>query len=149
MLFTDVVGSTRAGIEPRARRRRRVATRPLLRVAPGDRGDRWFRGEEPRRRQVVGADLIIEFRAEEAARVVLERLLPFAGLIPHSGLSTYHPVSHALGGLATVPGRYDDADRWFARAAELCTRQRWGCGRRAGGYAYVERRATEALLPVD
>ena len=67
--------------------------------------------------QCCFADLVVEFRDVDSARVLMERLVPFAGLIPHSGIATYHPVSHTLGGLAAVLGRYGDADRYYATAA--------------------------------
>ena len=65
--------------------------------------------------QVTFADLTTEFRAVEPARLLLERLAPFAELVPDMGLGSSHPVTHALGGLATVLGRQDDADSYFAK----------------------------------
>jgi hypothetical protein len=42
------------------------------------------------------ADLVTEFRDTDGARVLLERLVPFADLLPYDGTSAAHPVSHCL-----------------------------------------------------
>ena len=42
---------------------------------------------------------------------------PFGDQVPTTGISTFEPVSHVLGQLASVLDRYDEADAHFARAA--------------------------------
>jgi tetratricopeptide (TPR) repeat protein len=50
---------------------------------------------------------------------LLELLGPYSDQVPEDGLIPLEPVSMFLGGLATVLGRYDDAERYFEEAAEL------------------------------
>ncbi len=56
------------------------------------------------------------------AAPVFDRLEPWADQWATGGLSTSGPLTIFLGGLATVLGRYDDADGYFARAAESTAR---------------------------
>jgi class 3 adenylate cyclase/tetratricopeptide (TPR) repeat protein len=56
----------------------------------------------------------------EMAERLLEMLEPFDGQIPYEGLDFYPPVATVLGGLATLLGRYADAEVWFSETAELC-----------------------------
>src|SRR5438105_13392806 len=46
-----------------------------------------------------------------------DRLAPWADQFSTAGITADGPVSHALGGLATVLGRYDEADGYFTQAA--------------------------------
>ncbi len=56
-------------------------------------------------------------RPEVFAGPLFDRLAPWADQAPYPGLTVESPVSHYLGGLATVLGRYDEADAYFAHAA--------------------------------
>ena len=46
--------------------------------------------------------------------------LPWGDQWSDNGATAANPVSHFLGGLSTVLGRYEDADRYFAQSAALC-----------------------------
>jgi len=64
------------------------------------------------------ADVAIECGDRQRAGPLFNLLAPWANqLSTNGGGSTNGPVSHFLGGLATVLGRYDVADSYFARAA--------------------------------
>ena len=56
-------------------------------------------------------------------------LAPFEDQVPHNGLIPQEPVATHLGGLATVLGRYEEAEPYFEKAAELNAR---------GGMRYAE-----------
>jgi class 3 adenylate cyclase/tetratricopeptide (TPR) repeat protein len=66
--------------------------------------------------------VVVELGLGEHAHVLLERLAPFHGQIPHNGVNTQEPAAMLLGALATVLGRYEVAEMYFAEAAELNTR---------------------------
>ena len=69
------------------------------------------------------ADVAIECEDRQAAGPLFNLLAPWADqLSTNGGGSTNGPVSHFLGGLATVLGRYDEADSFFARAAAFNAR---------------------------
>ena len=53
---------------------------------------------------------------------LFDRLAPWADQLPATGGSALAPVSHYLGGLATVLGRYDEAELCFAQSAAFCAR---------------------------
>jgi tetratricopeptide (TPR) repeat protein len=54
------------------------------------------------------------------AEPLFDQLAPWAGQLATDGAATASaPVSHLLGGLATVLGRYDEADACFAQASEF------------------------------
>jgi hypothetical protein len=55
------------------------------------------------------------------AEPLFGRLVHGPDQLPATGASALGPVSHYLGGLATVLGRYDEADAYFAQAAR-CVR---------------------------
>ena len=64
------------------------------------------------------AEAAIECRDPKYAGPLFDRLAPWADqLSTAGGLTAEGPVSHYLGGLATVLGRYDEADAYFAQAA--------------------------------
>ena len=64
------------------------------------------------------AEAAIECRDPKYAGPLFDRLAPWADQSVASGSVTASgPVSHYLGGLATVLGRYDEADAYFAQAA--------------------------------
>ena len=63
------------------------------------------------------AEVAIACRDPKCSRTLFDRLAPWADQAPYPGLTVDSPVSHYLGGLATVLGRYDEADTYFAHAA--------------------------------
>jgi tetratricopeptide (TPR) repeat protein len=64
------------------------------------------------------AEAAVECRAPEYAAPLLDRMTPWADqLCTSNGGSAEGPMSHYLGGLATVLGRYDEADAYFSHAA--------------------------------
>jgi class 3 adenylate cyclase/tetratricopeptide (TPR) repeat protein len=56
------------------------------------------------------------------ATPLFERLAPWHAQLPATGASALPPVSHYLGGLAGVLGRYDEADAYFSHAAAVSER---------------------------
>ncbi len=63
-----------------------------------------------------------ELGAAVPAQRLYDLLAPHRGQIPFIGTLGYFPTSWSLGGLATVLGRYDEAEAHFAEAAELTSR---------------------------
>jgi class 3 adenylate cyclase len=70
------------------------------------------------------ADAAIWCKARQQAEPLLDRLAPWDHLVSYSGASAEGPVSHYLGGLASVLERYDEADAYFARSAAFNERVR-------------------------
>ena len=69
---------------------------------------------------VCYADASIDCQAPQYAGPLFERLVPWAGqLSTTGGVTAEGPVSHFLGGLAAVLGRFDDANTFFAQAAAM------------------------------
>ncbi len=68
------------------------------------------------------ADAAIECGDPRYAGPLLDRLEPWAEQLPATGGSALAPVSYYLGGLATVLGRYDNAEAYFAQSASFCRR---------------------------
>ena len=69
------------------------------------------------------ADAAIACRDPQYAGPLFDRLAPWADQVSTSGASTAQgPVSHYLGGLATVLSRYDEADAYFTQAAAFNNR---------------------------
>jgi tetratricopeptide (TPR) repeat protein len=56
------------------------------------------------------------------AQPLFERLAPWHAQIPATSASALPPVSHYLGGLAGVLGRYDEADAYFSQSAAVSKR---------------------------
>ncbi len=56
------------------------------------------------------------------AAPLFERLAPWHAQLPATGASALPPVSHYLGGLAGVLGRYDEADAYFSQSAAVSGR---------------------------
>ncbi len=52
---------------------------------------------------------------------LIELLVPFRDQVPHNGVGPHPPIAMYLGGLATVVGRYEEAESYFKQAAELNT----------------------------
>jgi hypothetical protein len=70
------------------------------------------------------AEAAIECRDPEYAGPLFDRLAQCADQISTTGATTGGPVSHYLGGLATVLGRHDEAATYFAQSAALSERVR-------------------------
>jgi hypothetical protein len=62
-----------------------------------------------------------ELRAAGPAAALYDLLAPYHDQIPFIGTLGYFPTASTLGGLATVLGRYEEAEAHFAQAAELTT----------------------------
>jgi class 3 adenylate cyclase/tetratricopeptide (TPR) repeat protein len=71
---------------------------------------------------VLYAEVAIACRDPKYAGPLFDRLAPWADQMSNGGISTNGPVSHYLGGLATVLGRYDEADAYFTQAAAFSDR---------------------------
>jgi tetratricopeptide (TPR) repeat protein len=68
------------------------------------------------------ADAAIGCREQRYAGLLFDQLAPWVDQMATTGTTAEGPVSHYLGGLATVLGRYDDADAYFARSAAFSDR---------------------------
>jgi hypothetical protein len=68
------------------------------------------------------AEAAIECRDLRSAETIVGLLAPFADQLSFNPSTSEGPVSHFLGGLSTILGRYDAADAYFARSAEFCDR---------------------------
>jgi hypothetical protein len=55
---------------------------------------------------------------ERQAPLLYERLSPYAGQLVYTGISIWGDVDHALGRLAAVLGRHEDAERHFVTSSE-------------------------------
>jgi tetratricopeptide (TPR) repeat protein len=67
----------------------------------------------------VFAEVAIECRDARGARRQFERLAPWASQSSAGALIAEGPISHYLGGLASVLGHYDEADVYFSQAAAV------------------------------
>jgi hypothetical protein len=66
------------------------------------------------------AEAAIECRDPAYAEPIFDRLSPFFGLVSTvGGITAEGPSSHFIGGLASVLGRYDEADTYFAQSAAM------------------------------
>jgi len=65
------------------------------------------------------AEAAIEVGDPVYAGPLFDRLKPWANQLPATGASALGPVSHTLGGLATVLGRFDEAEAYFILSAQL------------------------------
>jgi class 3 adenylate cyclase/tetratricopeptide (TPR) repeat protein len=63
------------------------------------------------------ADVAVACGDAKHAGPLFDRLAPCVGQVRTTGIAVAGPVSQVLGGLATVLGRFDEADAYFARAA--------------------------------
>jgi len=73
---------------------------------------------------VMYARPVIELHMSSAAKHLLDLLAPYHQQVPNDSLMCHEPVAMFLGGLATVLGRYEDAEVYFAGAADLNARGR-------------------------
>ena len=70
------------------------------------------------------AEGAIEVADPRFARPLFDQLAPWADQWCTTGITGQGPISHYVGGLATVLGRLDEADTYFAQAASMSTRAR-------------------------
>ena len=68
------------------------------------------------------ADAAVDVRRPDLREPLFERLAPWHAQLPATGASALPPVSHYLGGLAGVLGRYDEADAYFSQSAAMSER---------------------------
>jgi hypothetical protein len=68
------------------------------------------------------AEVAIECREAKGAKQQFERLAPWASQFSAGALTAEGPVSHYLGGLSTVLGRYAEANVFFAQSAAFSDR---------------------------
>ena len=68
------------------------------------------------------ADAAVECRDLTYAMPMFDKLAPWADQLSCTGSTAEGPVSHYLGGLATVLGRYEEADAYFAQSAAFSAR---------------------------
>ena len=78
---------------------------------PEDSG--WFAGV------INCARVAIELQLVDHCGRLYEMLAPYHDQVPFNGLGPQDPVATYLGGLATVLGRYDDAEQHFREASRL------------------------------
>jgi class 3 adenylate cyclase/tetratricopeptide (TPR) repeat protein len=81
---------------------------------PEDSG--WFDGI------ICYARVVIELQLRVHVERLIELLVPFRDQVPHNGVVPQPPVATYLGGLATVAGRYEDAESYFEQATKLNAR---------------------------
>lgn len=95
----------------------------------------------------IYAEVSIACRDPRCAGPLFDRLALWPVQVATTGITLEGPVSHVLGGLTTVLGRYDDAERDrpgdTGTARDLLTEAHTVAA--ASGYGNVERRAAEAL----
>jgi tetratricopeptide (TPR) repeat protein len=65
------------------------------------------------------ATVAVELQLPERAEQLFALLAPYHDQVPCQGVTSREPVAMYLGGLATVSGGYDDANRYFQEAHEL------------------------------
>ena len=70
------------------------------------------------------AEGAIEVGDPRFARPLFDQLAPWAAQWCTTGVTAQGPISHYVGGLATVLGRFDEADAYFGQAASMSTRAR-------------------------
>lgn len=69
------------------------------------------------------AEAAIQCREPRFAEPLFDHLAPWSEQVSTiGGVTADGPVCHFLGGLATVLGRLDDADRYFTQSAAMCRR---------------------------
>ena len=71
---------------------------------------------------VTYAEAAIECREPKFAGPLLEQLDPWRLQLSHNDITSEGPVSHYLGGLATVLGRYEEAEDYYSFSAHMCDR---------------------------
>jgi len=69
--------------------------------------------------QILCAEVIIQRNDAERSERLFNRLAPWANQFSAGAMSAEGPVSHYLGGLASVLGRYDEAETHFLESAAM------------------------------
>ena len=69
---------------------------------------------------VFHTDAVIELGDPAFAGPLHERLAPWVDQWSDNGATAANPICHYLGGLASVLGRYDDANAHFAQSEAMC-----------------------------
>jgi DNA-binding SARP family transcriptional activator/tetratricopeptide (TPR) repeat protein len=69
---------------------------------------------------VTYAEAAIECRDPRFAEPLFSALRPWSDQFSYNDVTTEGPVSHYLGGLATVLGLFDEAEAYFSRSAKMC-----------------------------
>jgi tetratricopeptide (TPR) repeat protein len=70
---------------------------------------------------VTYAEAAIQCRDPRYAGPIFEALRPWASQFSYNDVTTEGPISHFLGGLATVLGQHDAANEYFSQSASFCT----------------------------
>ena len=70
------------------------------------------------------AEGAIEVGEPRFARPLFDQLAPWAHQWCTTGITVQGPIGHYVGGLATVLGRFDEAETYFAQAASMSARAR-------------------------
>ena len=68
------------------------------------------------------AQVAVDLRARGPAQILHDLLVPYCRQVPFIGTLGFSPVSLSLGGLASVLGRYDEAEAHLTQATELTGR---------------------------
>jgi hypothetical protein len=68
------------------------------------------------------AEAAIECRDPKYAEPMFERLSAWSGRLASDAVTATGPVDQFLGGLATVIGRYEEANAFFAQSSAFCDR---------------------------
>jgi class 3 adenylate cyclase/tetratricopeptide (TPR) repeat protein len=68
------------------------------------------------------ASVAVQLHLPERTEELLLLLAPYHDQVPCQGVTSREPIAMYLGGLATVLGRYDEAERYFTEANELNAR---------------------------
>ncbi len=71
---------------------------------------------------IAYADAAVELQDPGFAGPILERLAPFADQWLYTDVATSGPISRTLGGLATVLGRFGEAESYFSHSAAASDR---------------------------
>ncbi|HEY6761112.1 MAG TPA: AAA family ATPase, partial [Baekduia sp.] len=69
----------------------------------------------------IYAEVAAHLQEQESASVLYDLLAPWSGQVVYSGISAWGCVDHHLGAVASVIGRYAEAEEHLRRAAELNT----------------------------
>jgi class 3 adenylate cyclase/tetratricopeptide (TPR) repeat protein len=71
---------------------------------------------------VLYAEAAIAVHGAKYAEPLFDHLAPYSEQWVYTGTTSEGPVSHFLGGLSSVLGRYDEADSYFGRAVDASNR---------------------------
>jgi class 3 adenylate cyclase len=71
---------------------------------------------------LIYAAIAVELEIGAPAQILIDLLAPFHDQVPYNTVIAAEPVAYFLGGLARVCGRYEEAARYFAEAADIAAR---------------------------